>query len=187
MIARLALDDLTPPSANLRTIQYHPTSTWRMTPQGLVRGMAPGIVIRLVVFSDRSFEGDEEAARRMFTECDGRRKELTLVLPMLKQLLDLPQAQLPGALERLKTRISEIPQEEKRVRTSKQLSPEQQEEWRRFESGMYEGRNLIQWQIEQLQEWLNDSKFPVELNEKRIYDYIRRVIADCEKWMNHPV
>jgi hypothetical protein len=186
---RLTPDGTAPPGAIINVGPYRLSCGSHMAPQEpkMDQEQRPAFAIRLAVLSDGSFEGAEAEARKMFIESDGRRKELSLALPMLKQLLDIPVAQLPDSLEKLKTYISEIPQEEKRLRTSKQLSLEQQEEWLYFETGMYDGRNLIQYQIEQLQGRLNDSKFRSEMSAPDIRDYIRRIIEDCEKRMNHPV
>ncbi len=69
-----------------------------------------GITIPVVVFEDRSFEGNPKLAAQFLVSGDGIRIQAPNVLLMIEQTLAANDAELPAAFEKLETQLWAIPE-----------------------------------------------------------------------------
>lgn len=139
------------------------------------------LVIFTAVFEDGTFEGDPDDAGRFLAVRAGRIRELTLALPILKGLFQVPPTELPAALERVKARLSALPTEEKRESFNLKRFPAGRTppewRWEQFQEGMYYGRNLLQSQIEQIEASFKDRGNVINRQPE-----MGHLIRECERW-----
>jgi hypothetical protein len=162
----------------------------RMTPQGFVPDPPRESYVMVAFFSDGSFDGDEEMANQIIScraeRREGRNKELSFVLPQLRELTDVPFGNLYEALERVKAQISKFPTEEKQARKKVDMAPAHETHQSIFDFSRSQVSKRIQQRIEQIQGWIKKPDMELKYHERVMREHIKSLIEDCEDWMKNP-
>ena len=90
------------------------TATWMNESRGgrtTVHGFMPAplsgkIIVGTVVFADETYEGEAERAVEIIGEQKGRRLQLARALPLLQKILESPDQEAVGMLDRLQAEVS---------------------------------------------------------------------------------
>lgn len=98
-------DRVFPP--NTVTEERIPTSRVKVDPNA---SQQPGITILAVLFEDRSGEGDAQVVTLNKERRAATKEQLTLILPLLQNVLAVSDIEIHSALSKLKTQISLLPE-----------------------------------------------------------------------------
>jgi hypothetical protein len=124
------------------------------------------ITIHTVVFDDDTFEGDLNLAAQIVARREGIRIQSVPVLQMIDHTLEVNDANLPEAFDRLQTQLGAIPEAIDKASTIALLRSKYPcfdkrmigQLYEYFKMGLYEGKNMAYCRVCNMQYYLKDLK-----------------------------
>jgi hypothetical protein len=145
---------------------------------------SPAETIRIgtVVFDDDSFEGDLNLAAEVVARREGIRMQSISVLPLIDATLEVSDANLPDAFDKLQVQLAVIPEAIDKASAIELLKSRYpcfdkrmiSSLYEYFKMGLYEGKNMAYCRVCNMQYYLRDLKEDSPVNKEAVQSTLIR-------------